>query len=163
VISTRLITLVLAALSVSLIACLRPPDYSVVPEISFEKMTKTFMSQDQFNTDSILVTINFTDGDGDIGNEDGEFDMFIRDTRDSFMPPGFRLPKVPEQGVGNGISGEISFVLYTTCCFFPDGSDPCSVNTQFPEDTVSYLIYIKDRAGHQSNVIETPPIRLLCD
>lgn len=121
------------------------------------------MSQDQFNTDSLLITIHFTDGDGDIGTEEGTFDLFITDTRDNFMPPAYRLPKVPEQGTGNGISGEISFVLFTTCCFFPDGQDPCTVNPTYPTDTISYLIYIRDRAGHTSNMIETPPIVLLCD
>lgn len=121
------------------------------------------MQQDQFNTDSVLVTIFFTDGDGDLGNDEGNFDLFLMDTRDDFMPPGYRLPRVPELGAGNGISGEISFVLFTTCCFFPDGQDPCTPSTTYPIDTVTYLIYIKDRAGNKSNLIETPPISLLCN
>ncbi|MCO6485669.1 MAG: hypothetical protein J5I41_07815 [Saprospiraceae bacterium] len=151
------------AASIVLAGCLRPPEYPVEPVIEFRQLSRDWMSQDQFNTDSLLITIHFTDGDGDIGTEEGTFDLFITDTRDNFMPPAYRLPKVPEQGTGNGISGEISFVLFTTCCFFPDGQDPCTVNPTYPTDTISYLIYIRDRAGHTSNVIETPPIVLLCD
>ncbi len=143
-------------------SCLKPPEYPVEPQISFLSYSRDMLIQNQFNTDSILITIAFTDGDGDIGQDGGGFDLYLTDTRDNFMPPAYRLPKVPEQGTGNGISGEISFVLYTTCCFFPDGQDPCTINPNFPEDTLSYLIYVKDRAGHQSNIIETPPIRLLC-
>jgi hypothetical protein len=143
-------------------ACLNAPEYPIEPHIEFLRMSKGFMKQDQFNTDSVLLVVGFTDGDGDIGRDDGTFDLFITDTRDSFMPPAYRLPRVPEQGIGNGISGEISFVVYTTCCFFPDGQDPCTVNPSYPTDTLRYLIYLRDRAGHQSNVIETPPILLLC-
>lgn len=151
------------AASIVFSGCLRPPEYPLEPVIEFRQLSRDWMSQDQFNTDSLLITISFTDGDGDIGTEDGTFDLFITDTRDNFMPPAYRLPKVPEQGTGNGISGEISFVVFTTCCFFPDGQDPCTVNPTYPTDTLSYLIYIRDRAGHTSNVIETPPIVLLCD
>lgn len=151
------------AASIVFSGCLRPPEYPLEPVIEFRQLSRDWMSQDQFNTDSLLITIHFTDGDGDIGTEEGTFDLFITDTRDNFMPPAYRLPKVPEQGTGNGISGEISFVVFTTCCFFPDGQDPCTVNPTYPTDTLSYLINIRDRAGHTSNVIETPPIVLLCD
>jgi hypothetical protein len=150
-------------LALSIAGCLSPPEYSVEPYIEFMGMSRDIMVQDQFNTDSILIKIYFEDGDGDLGNEDGEFDLYLTDTRDNFMPPGYRLPKVPELGASNGISGEISFVLFTTCCFFPDGQDPCTPSLTYPVDTVTYLIYIRDRAGHQSNIIETPPIRLLCN
>lgn len=143
-------------------SCLKPPEYPITPEISFVSYSRDSLIQNQFNTDSILVKIAFTDGDGDIGQDGGGFDLYLTDLRDSFMPPAYRLPKVPEQGTGNGISGEISFVLYTTCCFFPDGQDPCTINPTYPEDTLQYLIYLKDRAGHKSNILETPPIRLLC-
>lgn len=142
--------------------CLKAPEYPIEPQIEFLRLSRNVMAQSPFNNDSILLTIGFTDGDGDIGRDDGTFDLFITDTRDSFMPPAYRLPRVPEQGIGNGISGEISFVVYTTCCFFPDGQDPCTVNPAFPTDTLRYLIYLRDRAGHQSNVLETPPIVLLC-
>lgn len=150
-------------LLLTLSACLNPPEYPIEPQIEYLRMTKNFMVQNQLNTDSLLLTIGFTDGDGDIGLDGGGFDLFITDTRDNFMPPAYRIPKVPEQGIGNGISGEISFIIYTTCCFFPNGQDPCTPSASYPVDTLSYLVYIKDRAGHQSNIIETPPILLQCD
>ncbi|MCF8238266.1 MAG: hypothetical protein K9I85_08940 [Saprospiraceae bacterium] len=145
-----------------LTACLTAPEYPIEPHIEYLRMTKGTMVQNQLNTDSLLLTIGFTDGDGDIGLEGGGFDLFITDTRDNVMPPAYRIPKVPEQGIGNGISGEISFIIYTTCCYFPNGQDPCTSSTTYPVDTLSYLVYINDRAGHQSNVIETPPILLQC-
>ena len=154
--------LLLFIAGVFLTGCLQPPDYPIEPVIAFERLSKDVLIQDQLNTDSLLITISFTDGDGDIGLEDGGFDLFITDTRDNFMPPAYRLPKVPEQGIGNGVSGDISFVVYTTCCFFPNGQDPCTPSTTYPVDTLTYLIFMKDRAGHESNTIETPPIQVLC-
>lgn len=144
-------------------ACLKAPDYSKVPYIEFKSFSKSQLIQDQFNTDSLLITLHFTDGDGDIGTSEGNFDMFITDTRDNFMPPAYRLPRVPDLGSGNGVSGEIFFVIYTTCCLYPDGQDPCTKNPNYPTDTLSYAIYLKDRAGNKSNVITTPPIVLICD
>ena len=32
----------------------------------------------------------------------------------------------------------------------------------YPTDTLVYSLYIRDRAGHKSNIIYTPPIILLC-
>lgn len=157
----RISVLAISAL-LGLSSCLRPPDYPLEPVIGFVRMSKDSMLQNQFNTDSLLITLSFTDGDGDIGRENGEFDLHLTDTRDNFSPPAYRLPKVPEQGIGNGISGEISFVVFTTCCYFPNGLDPCTPSTEFPVDTLRYQIYLKDRAGRQSNLLLTPPIRLIC-
>lgn len=154
--------LLLLAAIIGMSGCLNPPEYPIEPHIDFVRMTKDVLVQDQFNTDSLLLTISFTDGDGDIGLDDGGFDLFITDTRDQFMPPAYRVPKIPEQGIGNGVSGEISFIIYTTCCFFPNGQDPCTPSLEYPVDTLTYLVYLNDRAGHQSNIIETPPIKVLC-
>lgn len=73
---------------------------------------------------------------------------------------------MPELGTTNGISGEITFRLLTTCCVFPewvtDVQSPCDPSMQYPVDTLRYEIYIRDRAGHESNRIETEDIYLLC-
>jgi hypothetical protein len=130
--------------------------------ITFKGMTKNKLAQSNFNKDSLSITISFTDGDGDIGNSDTTLALTVIDTRDGFNSGNFKIPIVPEQGSGNGISGEIEFVLYTTCCYYPDGSSPCTKSTKFPTDTVIYEITLKDRAGHVSNVIKTDPIIIDC-
>ena len=145
------------------LSCTKPPDYPVVPEIGFKGFTKNFMDQGFLNEDSLMVTISFTDGDGDLGDHDS-LNLFITDKRTGFLQDQFRIPFIPEQGASNGISGEISFALYNTCCIFSDKSiPPCTPNTQEPLDTLIYSIYIKDRSNNLSNVIETEPIFLQCD
>ena len=107
------------------------------------------------------MTISFTDGDGDIGSEDS-LAIFLIDTRDDFMQPGFRIPFVGQQGVGKGISGEIFISLPTTCCYFEDGRTPCE-RAPGETDEVVYELWIEDRAGNESNRINLAPITLRCD
>ena len=114
--------------------------------------------------DSIIVTFHFEDGDGDIGRMTGADmnNVFFIDTRTGQIDNTFGIPFVPPQGSSNGIEGDVHIKVYSTCCILPSG-DPCTSSTQFPFDELSYEIYITDRAGHESNRIETPVIHLRCN
>ncbi|MCC7467353.1 MAG: hypothetical protein IT261_13825 [Saprospiraceae bacterium] len=148
--------------------CVQPPDYSDVPEIKYIGLSKNLMNQGEGYTDSIFVSFSFTDGDGDLGypESDPTASVFIRDSRDSFPKPPLQLPYVEPQGAGNGISGEITVKLPTTCCIYispegiPSACDDVPAQIQF--DSFYYYIKIRDRAGHESNEIRTDVIRLRC-
>lgn len=142
--------------------CIKAPDYPIEPVIEFAGLTKDTLQQDQFNTDSLIVVMTFTDGDGDLGS-DNEVNVFVTDLRDGFISDRFRIPRLDDAGSNNGISGEIYLTLYTTCCTYPNGAPPCEPSTQFPTNKLSYEIYIMDQAGNKSNVITTPEITLRCD
>jgi hypothetical protein len=144
-------------------ACVRPPDYPIEPRLSLptkgNALSKNTMVQG-YKGDSLFVTLDFTDGDGDIGLLKGDTSLFIIDTRDnSFINDAGGIPSVPIQGAGNGISGEMRIRLLSTCC---KTIVPCRPQPGKPRDTVIYEIYIKDRAGHESNRLKIPPITLLC-
>jgi len=113
-------------------------------------------------TDSVFVSFNFEDGDGDLG-KDQILDLFVIDNRTDEIYNNFSIPMLPEQGAGNGISGQISFKIFSTCCIFPDGIPPCESPTEYPDNELSLSIYIVDRAGNQSNTIQTSTIQLLCN
>jgi hypothetical protein len=151
-------------LALMLAACTQPPDYPIEPVIEFEGMTKQGMVQDYLGLgDSTTVTLRFTDGDGDLGDGSTQ-SVFLTDLRQPDADvTGYVLPLVPTEGSGNGISGKIRLRLYTTCCIYPDGIPACQPNPGHPTDTVVYRLYIKDRAGHESNHIELPPITLYCN
>ncbi len=153
----------LAALFMGIMAigCITRPNFPVEPEIEFVSMNDNQMVQNSFNTDSIQVTFSFTDGDGDLGDEDS-LNIFIRDNRDQFITSKYRLPELPPEGAQRGVRGEITLTIYTTCCIFPDGTPPCEASLQYPTDTLRYDIYIRDRAGNISNTISTNPIIILC-
>ena len=146
--------------------CVKPPDYPDEPVIEFQSISKNTLRQSALPgpLDSVLVTLTFTDGDGDLGSEGNDFNIFIMDGRDSFPRDPYRLPYVAPQGTGNGISGDISIRLPSLCCIYtePDGTKRACGSVPVQLDTLSYIIYIKDRAGHESNRIKTPPLTLIC-
>ena len=126
-------------------SCLKAPEYPIEPIINFVGLTSEVMKQGAFNSDSTIITFSFTDGDGDLGDNDS-VNIFLTDER-----------------IGaKGISGEIAIKVYTTCCLFPNGQTPCTPSSQYPVDSLVYGIYIIDRGQHKSNIIYTPAIKLLC-
>lgn len=148
--------------------CVKPPNYPNEPVIEFTGLSKNIMRQTKLGPDTVLVMFNFTDGDGDLGSQNNEPNIFIEDGRDSFPKDPYAIPYIEPQGAGNGISGMITIALPTTCCIYPKINGitypPCDTSKNAPQqfDTVFYRIYIKDRAGHVSNKITTDPITLIC-
>jgi len=152
-----------------MIACTKPPDYSDIPEIGFISFSKNILNQGTGFQDTTYLTISFTDGDGDIGGDTFKSIFFV-DTRltefNDFLK--FEAPIIPEQGTGNGISGEMTIQVFTTCCIHPDpdfAPDACNApfqatNVQY--DTLIYDVYIQDRAGNKSNTIQTAPLLIKC-
>ncbi len=147
-----------------LVGCTDPPDYPDEPVIEYISMSRSFMQQSNIDADSMTVRFSFTDGDGNLGSSplDDFFDVFVTDTRDGFLAGQYRIPFIPEQGVGNGISGEIALRVYSTCCI-TDVFPACFVTPSIPTDTVIYEIQIMDRDSNMSNIIQTEPLVLGCD
>lgn len=149
-------------------ACTNAPDFPIEPQIEYLGASKQSMTQNSLNTDSIFITISFTDGDGDIGGVSAESfnqNIFIKDNRTGENYDQFRIPEIPPQGASNGISGEITMRLYTTCCIFPEEAQAaaCDAPIDFPTNELTLDIFMTDRAGNMSNVITTEPFTILCD
>ncbi len=159
---TLLILLASVQCMIFLSSCHTGPDYPVEPVIKYIGMSKQEMIQG-FNSDTLILTIGFTDGDGDIGldSQTGQ-NIFLIDNRTGDIYDRFRIPTIPVEGANNGVSGTIEMTVLTTCCIFPEGIPNCETPEQYPDNDLSFDIYITDRAGHQSNIITTPVIKLLC-
>ena len=157
-------------ISIIFFSCLQPPDYPIEPVIEYIGLSKNSIQQgnDASKEDELVIALSFTDGDGDLSNDENLIDVMLIDSRDGQKTP-FSLPTIPEQGTGNGISGEIRLKVSNTpfnmCCIYDDknGQDPCTDSNLFPTDTFYYSISIIDRAGNESNKIDTEPIILLCN
>lgn len=143
-------------------SCTTPPDYPIIPHIEFQSISKTSLQQGFGGEDSVYVILSFTDGDGDLGSSpsDATLNLFTFNRLINQVADSFRIPFVPIQGTKNGISGTIQVRLLTTCC---KSLEPCKPSKTHPLDTLIYDISIKDRAGHVSNIVSTPPILLHCD
>ncbi len=142
-------------------SCQKFEEYPVIPRIEYSSfgVVKSNAGQDSLG----YLTINYTDGDGDIGLREGDtippndvnyflnLYQYINDTLRKFIFPdsnvnfNARIPDLTPDGVNKAIKGSIEyeFELYQMIPFLES-------------DTIAFEIYIKDRALHQSNVIMTP-------
>ena len=133
---------------------------SVSPTIEFLGMSNDTMSQSSLNIDSTLIRIRFEDPDGDIGGTETR-NLIIIDTRTGEEYDSFSLPDLPESK--DGVEGEITIRLFTTCCIFPENIPPCEAPPQYPENELILNIFMLDDAGNRSNEISTTPVVLLCN
>lgn len=139
--------------------CIDPPDYPIEPVIEFVSMSHTTVvaqtSPLDANrpVDTLYITFSFTDGDGDLGELGDTNNVYFIDSRFGDRGPSFNIEDIPAAGATNGISGEITAMIPQVFCF-PNSE---------PRDEVVYSIQIADKAGNLSNVIDTPPLELICD
>lgn len=151
-----------------LFSCKKYEQFPDEPVIKFKSLTSY---PNQSGVDSALVlTITFTDGDGDLGlrsediqppfNPGSEYyynlyaTYFILQNGDFVPLPvsavnGYRIPYIENNSSNKAISGEIIINLEIT-----------GLNVVAPEGTFRFEVYVYDRALHRSNVITTDPVYL---
>ncbi|MFO8086498.1 MAG: hypothetical protein R6T91_01660 [Bacteroidales bacterium] len=145
-----------------LYSCTEDPDYPDTPRIKFERFQK-------INNDSTgIITLSFTDGDGDIGLASSDtlspydsnyfYNFFLYiferkngqyDTVQTNIPFHGRIPLLENVQEGESIEGEIDMEI-----------DIFSMDVFIPSDTVRFEIFIVDRALNHSNTVTTPRIVL---
>ena len=152
-------------IGILVISCTNNPGFDKIPEIEFVGFTGSEMDQGDLNTDSLFMTFSFKDGDGDLGSGRGNIreNIIITDNRTGDVYDFFKIPDIPNPGVQNGLQGEITIKLFTTCCIFPDSIPPCQSPPQFPSNDLSFDIVLKDDAGNESEAVTTPTINLNCN
>lgn len=115
-----------------------------VPTILSITVTPTNVVEYQ---DSIVFTIAYRDGDGDLGeNSPDAHNLFLVDNRIN-VTEEFRIRELAPQGAEIPITGLLRLVLRNTG--ITDGSS---------QQTVDYTIYIRDRAGNESEHVVTDAI-----
>lgn len=170
---------ILSSFGLLLNSCIQEPEFSVVPEIAFESISKfNKLSLDGFGEqtkiDSLVMRIRFKDGDGDLGITEAElksnpkykdFKNFIVDTyllRNGSWVQLNLSPTLggimnfkfkPNQKVGP-IEGTVDYSAQFVYAFYK-GYSPLFTPKN---DTLKFKIQIVDNALHQSNVVETTPV-----
>ena len=120
---------------------------SVVPAIVLDGISST---QVQAYTDSLTFLITYTDGDGDLGNSDADImDIELVDTRDeeTLIFKYHLSPRAPE-GASIAITGTLDIVLQNTIL----------LDSNNAQETTTFKIRLRDRAGNWSNVVDTETI-----
>ncbi|MEM6260914.1 MAG: hypothetical protein AAGI38_00290 [Bacteroidota bacterium] len=123
------------------------PQFSNVPEIELLSVSPGSI---QALTDSLVFEIKYTDGDGDLGTTDDKVrNLFIVDTRID-VTHEFRIPLiVPNEGIVS-ITGTFRVNLGGIILKDPNATS----------EEVIFNIYLVDRAGNQSNEIESPAVTI---
>ncbi|TAE36539.1 MAG: hypothetical protein EAZ70_10950 [Runella slithyformis] len=159
--------LVAFLLAISTLGCFEPPNYSNTPEISFNSIVK-FTVDDPFSgvnakRDSVIITVDFKDGDGDLGETpDGRNNPRYSDWG-NYELKTFRLDPNTKSFV------ELEQAANKTL-FFPilkpnlkrgpiegnlDFSPSFFYNNRSRLTVIKYQIRVRDRAFNVSNKIET--------
>jgi len=124
------------------------PSFSDTPVISLISVSSTTVRQ---FTDSIIFTIKYQDGNGDIGYEFADsMSLFLIDTRVP-LTFAYHIPPVAPIGSDIDVEGTYEIVLDHTIIFDP------ALN---PEITI-FEIKLKDRANNWSNTLLSPIITII--
>lgn len=122
-------------------------DISEIPVIELLEVTPINVIQFE---DSIAFRIMYLDGDGDLGELDPDIkSIFLIDNRaPNDLIFDFHLSPRAPLDAEIAIQGELNVVLNNTI-LVDDGLGP---------ETTTFSIFIVDRAGNESNVLESPEI-----
>jgi hypothetical protein len=134
-----------------LVSCDDKPVFPNEPEITFVSITPSVAKE--FTADQIELTFRYQDGDGDLGYlGDPVNNLFLIDKRAAFANnagrfTSFSFPSLTPKTRKPSIQGEIKVLLIT----------PPFEASQEP---LVYDVYITDRAGNLSNIVQTSPITI---
>ncbi len=122
--------------------CKKEEPVSDVPSIEFVSVTPNPAVKYQ---DEIRITITATDGNGDLGENTPDVkNLFVTDSRNN-VTYEFRINQLAPDNSDIIIRTNIPVILP------PQGFIDDNNNSE----TVTYSVYVKDRAGNQSNTVQT--------
>lgn len=119
------------------------PVYSDVPEISFVSVSPSSVSA---YGEPVTFVISYQDGDGDLGeNSSDVHNLFLTDNRFG-ITYAYRIQQLAPSTTPIIIKGQIKIIL-----------DNAGINSTSPQ-SVTFSIYVVDRAGHVSNTVTSSTI-----
>ena len=144
----HILLLFLCSLSL-LISCAEDPVVEARPsEPQIEIISITPLEVQEF-TNEVVITIAYTDYDGDLGTEDpDEETLLVQDSRLD-TPDGFHVPPIAPVGEEVPISGTLVIPL-----------NPLFLLGNGDEETAFFTLRIKDRAGNWSEDVITETVTI---
>lgn len=123
------------------------PAFSIIPAISIKDISTDTIIQAQ---DSVVITISYQDGDGDLGESDPDKPtVFVQDQRLN-EPDGLHLAPLTPAGEELSIKGDLKVVL-------PD----LFILGNGQQQTTKMRIWLVDRSGNKSNEVVTPTLTIM--
>tara|TARA_B110000008_G_scaffold258120_1_gene276827 strand:- start:6113 stop:6544 length:432 start_codon:yes stop_codon:yes gene_type:complete len=127
-------------------SCKKEEAISEIPTIAFVSILPNTAQE---YLDKIIITISYTDGDGNLGENNPDIkNLFVEDNRNG-IEYQFRIPKLSPNGSTIVIEGNFNVTINGT-----------GITNESSSQKVEYSIYVNDRAGNKSNIITTSEITI---
>lgn len=121
--------------------------FDPVPQIEVLSISPSTASE---YTDPVTLTLNYKDGDGDLGeNTSGVSNCFVKDNRIGIVS-SFRIQQLAPDGSSVPITGTLNINL---------GGQGITDSTS--QQNVTFDVYVVDRAGNHSNTVTTGPVKVV--
>jgi hypothetical protein len=128
-------------------SCKKEQAISTTPSIKFVSVAPNPAIKYQ---DTIKIVVSYTDGDGDLGVDSADAkNLFVTDSRNN-VTSQFRIPQLAPDNANIIIEGNLDIILP------PQGFIDDNDNSE----SVTYSIYVVDRAGHKSNTVQTTALTI---
>ena len=119
---------------------------TTTPQITFVSISPVAAVE---YVNSITITFSYDDLDGDLGqNDPNATNLFITDSRNNVVY-NYRISELAPSGSNIHIKGNLNAVIKST-----------AITDNSSNQSVTYSLYVKDRAGNTSNMISTSPITI---
>jgi hypothetical protein len=143
----RRIGIILLLLSSALMSCKKDEAFTFEPSIEFKSISPGTIKEYK---DSVVITISYLDRNGDLGENETEIpNAFVKDLRNNLLY-SFRIRQLaPEASIA--IQGNLSIVIPQVGL----------VNSNSSSETATFEVYVKDRAGLESNKITTSAVSVI--
>jgi len=131
---------------VLLFSCEKEQVISDTPIIEFKSISPTTVQE---YSDDIIITISYSDGNGDLGENNPDIhNLFVQDNRNGIVYQ-FRIPHLAPDNNSIAIEGDFNITI--------NGS---GITDESSNQQVNYAVYVTDRAGNKSNTITTSTITI---
>ena len=127
-------------------ACEKEGIVSAFPEIEFVSISPTTVQE---FSEEINITISYLDANGDLGENNPDVkNMFVKDLRNG-IEYEYRIPQLSPDNSEIQIAGNLEIIINGT-----------GIVGGGISEKVSFEVYVVDREGNKSNVIETDEITI---
>ncbi|MFZ9956160.1 MAG: hypothetical protein ACO3E1_08540 [Flavobacteriales bacterium] len=120
---------------------------STAPSIEFVSITPSSV---KVGEETVNITISYKDADGDLGENNSDVkNMFVTDNRNGVVYQ-FRIQQLAPSGSSISIQGNLSVAMPNT-----------GISDGVSSESATFSVYVKDRAGNESNSVSTSAITVL--
>lgn len=130
-----------------LFSCKKDEDVALEPQIEFLSISPGSIKQYR---DSVVISISYLDNNGDLGENETEIpNAFVKDLRNN-LEYSFRIRQLaPDATIA--IKGNLEIIVPQVAL----------VNSSSTSESATFEVYVKDRAGLESNKITTTAVTIV--